>query len=66
MNQETFRAGDVVRFRHPIDAAEAAEVYVVVEPRGDRTLVRDDSTGMFIAPTSVYATADLMRTGGAA
>ena len=53
-------AGDVVTFKQPA-ADEIGLRFVVVEPRGDRVMVRHADSPMSIKPTFVYQVADLER-----
>lgn len=56
------KSGDVVRFKNP-EPHEVDELYVVIEPRGDRVLVQELISDMevvqYIVPTAVYSHADL-------
>ena len=52
--------GDTVRFRDPCDDERGLR-FVVVEPRGDRVMVRHADSPMSIKPTFVYRVADLER-----
>lgn len=62
MNASSFKVGDIVKFRSP-NADESADSRMrVVELRGDRVLVQDQShAGMLITPTAVYLIADLVK-----
>lgn len=53
-------AGDVVTFKQPT-ADEIGLRFVVIEPRGDRVMVRHVDSDMSIKPTFVYRVADLER-----
>lgn len=57
------KIGDLVKFRRPVDAAEAAEIFVVRELRGDRVLVAVLGSGLSIVPTFVYLADDLEFVG---
>ena len=50
--------GDVVTFKQPA-ADEVGLRFLVIEPRGDRVMVRHDDSPMSIKPTFVYPVADL-------
>ena len=52
------KVGDVVRFAAPETEDEESERFVVLDLRGDRTLV-EFVCEMNIKPTFVYQTADL-------
>jgi len=53
-----FEAGQIVKLTEPSEA-ERAIVFTVIEMRGPRVLVRDDTSHMAIKPTFVYLAAEL-------
>lgn len=53
-------AGDIVTFKQPA-AHEHGLRLIVVEPRGDRVMVRHNDSPMSIKPTFVYTVAELER-----
>lgn len=59
------QVGDVVRFAAPETEDEKSERFVVLELRGERTLV-EFVCEMNIKPTFVYRTADLVVESAAA
>jgi hypothetical protein len=66
--EETFKEGDLVRFREPQSDYERSAVFIVLEPRGPRTAVKDSSLmhsehrdTLLAQSWTVYATADLER-----
>lgn len=50
--------GDLVTFKQP-ESDEVGLVFVVIEPRGDRVMVRHDESPLFIKPTFIYPVADM-------
>ena len=55
----TLQAGQRVKFAAPLNAGEAANRFIVLEPRGDRVLVQLVCE-LTLKPTFVYRTADLI------
>ena len=52
-------AASTVRYSAPVDAAEAALRFRVLELRGDRVLIELLDSGMFIAPAEVVALSEV-------
>ena len=59
-NSSTLKPGDVVEFSEPLDAAEVAARYTVVELRGPRVLIRYHCD-LPIPPTEAVAVEDVER-----
>lgn len=50
--------GNLVTFKEPA-SDETGLVFVVIEPRGDRVMVRHDDSPLSIKPTFIYPVADM-------
>lgn len=57
----TFTVGQKVKFAEPMDESEEEIIMTVLELRGDRVLVSDDSLADWdVQPTSVYSSFELL------
>jgi hypothetical protein len=66
MENKEFKKGDTVKFEIPMDEGEKISLFEIIdetEDITDRVLIRDitpTKTKMFLRPTTIYKTADLI------
>ena len=54
------QVNDKVKFHTPNEDEDANQVYIILENNGDRCLIEAINTGLYIAPTYVVNTNDLI------
>lgn len=60
---DEFETGDVVLFRNLLDRGDQDAVMVVVEPRGNRSLVADVGISLTLGSTHTFMNDDLFKVG---